>query len=64
MPDEINELERLNRRISDFRRGIEEAQRFDNQAWGGSERMKILDLLNQTLKDLEARKAALERPNP
>jgi hypothetical protein len=45
-------------------RGIEESQRRDSQAWGGSERMKILDLLRKTLKDLGTYKAALERSNP
>jgi len=58
---EESHLARLNRRIADLRRCIEEAQRHDSQPWGGSERAQILALLNTTLKHLEARKAALER---
>jgi hypothetical protein len=64
MREETDELARLDERIADLRRRIEEAQGRDIHPWGGSERMKILDLLNKTLKDLETRKAALEAPKP
>jgi hypothetical protein len=64
MRDETDELVRLVRRIADLRRRIEEAQGRETHPWGGSERIKILDLLNKTLKDLEKRKAALEAPKP
>jgi hypothetical protein len=63
MREESHELARLNRRIADVRRSIEEAERHDNKPWSGSEQTKMLALLNQTLKDLETRKAALERAN-
>ena len=62
MSEGLDELARLNRRIVDLRNRIEEAERRDSQSWGRSERFQILDLLNGTLKDLEARKATLERP--
>jgi hypothetical protein len=61
MWEESNELARLNRRIADVRRSIEEAEQHDSKPWSRSEQIKILALLNQTLMALEARKAALER---
>ncbi len=64
MRDETDELARLDGRIADLRRRIEEAQGRESHPWAGSERMKILDLLNKTLKDLETRKAALEARKP
>ncbi len=62
MRDETDELARLDRRIADLRRRIDEAQGRDSYPWGGSDRLKILDLLTKTLKDLETRKAALGGP--
>jgi hypothetical protein len=56
-----SELMRLNRRIADVQRSIEEASLHNSEAWGASERERILALLNATLKSLEARKAVLER---
>ena len=64
MRDETDELARLDGRIADLRRRIEEAQGRDIHPWGGLERMKILDLLNKTLEDLKTRKAALEARRP
>jgi hypothetical protein len=64
MREETDEVARLDERIADLRRRIEEAQERDIYPWGGSERMKILDLLNKTLKDLETSKGALEAPKP
>ena len=63
MREESHELARLNRRIADVQRSIEEAERHDSKPWSRSEQTKMLALLNQTLKALEARKAALERAN-
>jgi hypothetical protein len=54
-------LARLNRRIADVRQCIEDVQRDDSEFCAESERLKMLALLNSTLKDLEAHKAALER---
>jgi hypothetical protein len=51
----------LNRRIADVRQCIEVVQRDDSEFCAESERLKMLALLNSTLKDLEAHKAALER---
>ena len=39
------------------------SERHDSKPWSRSEQIKMLALLNQTLKDLEARKATLERAN-
>jgi hypothetical protein len=63
MREEAEELARLNRRIADVRQSIEEAERHDSRAWSRSDQTRMLALLIQTLKDLEARKAALERAN-
>ena len=52
---------RLNRRIADVQRSIEGASLDNREAWGTSEREKMLALLNATLRSLEARKAVLER---
>ena len=57
---EIDELARLGRRIADLRCRIDESERSDCRFPGWWERIKIRELLSQTLKDLEARKAALE----
>ena len=56
-------MARLYRRIADVQRSIEETERHDSKPWSRSEQIKMLALLNQTLKDLEARKATLERAN-
>jgi len=64
MQEEPNEVARLDRRIADLRNRIKEAQRRNSHVWSGSMRLEILDLLSRTLKDLEARKAALLRSNP
>ena len=61
MRKEIDELVRLDRRIADVRCRIDESERNDCRFPGSWERIKIRELLSQTLKDLEARKAALER---
>ena len=50
--------------MADLRTRIEEAQSRDSHVWSGSTRLEILDLLSRTLKDLEARKAALLRSKP
>ncbi len=55
------ELARLDRRIADVRCRIDESKQSDCRFPGWWERIKIRELLSQTLKDLEARKAALER---
>jgi predicted nuclease with TOPRIM domain len=61
MQKEIDELMRLDRRIADVRGRIDESEQSDCRFPGSWERIKIRELLSQTLKDLEARKAALER---
>ena len=43
---------------------IDESEQGDCRFPGSWERMKIRELLSQTLKDLEARKVALGRANP
>jgi len=60
MRKEIDELVRLDGRIADFRCRIDESEQSDCHFPGSWERIKIRELLSQTLKDLEARKAALE----
>jgi hypothetical protein len=60
---EIDELVRLDRRIADVRCRIDESERSDCRFPGPWERIKIRELLSQTLKDLVARKVALERTN-
>lgn len=53
-------------RISDLRRRIavaEERPEQDGKPWDGSVGLQILDLLKSTLKDLEARLAALQDTN-
>ena len=64
MRKEIDELARLERRIADVRRRIDESEQSDCRFPGSWERIKIRELLSQTLKDLEARKVALGRTNP
>jgi hypothetical protein len=61
MRENSHELVRLNRRIAEVQRSIEQAEGNDSQPWGRAERVKVLALLNKTLKALEARKAAFER---
>ena len=61
MRKEIDELARLDRRIADVRCRIDESEQSDCRFPGWWERIKIRELLSQTLKDLEARKVALER---
>ena len=63
MREEEDELARLNRRIADLRTRIGESKSREGHAWGRSAHIEILDLLNRTLKDLEARKATIERLN-
>jgi hypothetical protein len=60
MRDETHELARLNRRIAEVRRCIEEAQLRADTPWSGRDRSQILALLATTLKAMEAQKAALE----
>jgi hypothetical protein len=59
MAEDRQELERLERRIADVRRCIEQAR--DHPGWAGdaSEKDRMLSLLNATLKALEARKALI-----
>ena len=64
MQKEIDELMRLDRRIADVRGRIDESEQSDCRFPGSWERIKIRELLSQTLKDLEARKVALGRANP
>jgi hypothetical protein len=54
-------MAKLNRRIADVRQCIEDAQRHFSEFCAGSERAKMVALLNSTLKDLERHKAAFER---
>ena len=54
------ELARLDRRIADVRRRIDESEQSDCRFPGWWERIKIRELLFQTLQDLEARRVALE----
>jgi hypothetical protein len=61
MLEKSHELVRLNQRIADIQRCIEEAHGQDGQPWVTSERARILALLNTTLKALEERKATLEQ---
>ena len=61
MRKEIDELVRLDRRIADVQGRIDESEQGDYHFQGSWERIKIRELLSQTLQDLEARKAALER---
>jgi hypothetical protein len=63
MRKEVDELVRLDRRIADVRCRIHQSEQSDCGFPGSWERIKIRELLSQTLKDLEARKAALERPD-
>ncbi len=56
----IDELVRLDKRIVDVRCRIDESKQSEASSWA---RMKIRELLCQTLQDLEARKVALERTN-
>jgi hypothetical protein len=60
MAEDRQELERLERRIWDVRRCIEQAR--DHPGWAGdvSEKDRMLALLNATLRALEARKAAVD----
>jgi hypothetical protein len=60
MAEDRQELERLERRIADVRRCIEQAR--DHHGWPGdvSEKDRMLALLNATLRALEARKAAVD----
>ena len=60
MRDESHELARLNRRIVEVRRCIEEAQLRADTPWSGRDRTQILALLATTLTAMEAQKAALE----
>jgi hypothetical protein len=60
MLEKSHELVRLNQRIADIHRCIEEAHGQDSQSWVTSEQARILALLNTTLKALEKRRAALE----
>jgi hypothetical protein len=64
MAEDRHELERLERRIADVRRCIEQAR--DQHGWPGniSERERMLVLLNATLRGLEARKAVVDRASP
>ena len=65
MQKEIDELMlRLDRRIADVRCRIDESEQSDCRFPGSWERIKIRELLCQTLKDLEARKVTLTRTNP
>jgi hypothetical protein len=63
MAEHRQELERLERRIADVRRCIEQAR--DHHGWPGdaSERGRMLALLDATLRALEVRKEALEGAN-
>jgi hypothetical protein len=58
--EEARELARLERRIAEVRRAIEQAHH--GHGWSGNapERERMLALLEATLRALEARKAALE----
>jgi hypothetical protein len=62
MAEDREELERLERRIADVRRCIEQAR---NHGWPGHmpERDRTLALLNATLRALEVRKEALKGSN-
>jgi len=60
MRDETHELARLNRRIAEVRRCIEEAQLRADPPGGAGNQTQILALLATTLKAMEAQKAALE----
>jgi hypothetical protein len=58
--EEARELARLERRIAEVRRAIQQAHH--GHGWSGNapERERMLALLEATLRALEARKAALE----
>lgn len=62
MRERIDELARLDRRIAELRHRIDDAKARASDPWGSSERVRILDLLDETLRDLEARRIALEHP--
>ncbi len=63
MREETDQLVRLEQRIADLRRCIEQAREQDGRPWVGDERERVLALLSATLRDLESRKAALEGAN-
>jgi hypothetical protein len=58
--EEARELARLERRIAEVRRAIEQAHHGHGWSGNASERERMLALLEATLRALEARKAALE----
>ena len=61
MTDYTDEQERLDHLIVGLRLRIEEAQRGGGSCAGQLEQCSILELLDLTLRDLEIRKAELER---
>ena len=60
MTGQDEELARVERRIADVRRAIEQGRDCRGWSGGAGEQERILALLSATLKSLEARKKALQ----